>query len=146
VKTRILVFTAMTRTDLVIKTLDAGASGYVLKGSNPQELIQGLNAVYNGEIFITSSLACKLVEEQRIASYRKARGTEIKLSIREAQITAMLARGWTNRQIASELKLGEKTVKNYMTILMHKLNARNRLEVLLAAQKLGGDVEPIVRH
>jgi DNA-binding NarL/FixJ family response regulator len=146
VKTRVLVFTAMTRTDLVIKTLDAGASGYVLKGSSPQELIQGINAVHKGEIFITSSLACKLVEEQRIASYRKATGTQIKLSIREAQITAMLARGWTNRQIASELKLGEKTVKNYMTILMQKLNARNRLEVLLAAQKLDHEVEPFVRH
>ncbi|MBO9127186.1 response regulator transcription factor [Rhizobium sp. 16-488-2a] len=146
VTTRVLVFTAMTRTDLVIKTLDAGASGYVLKGSNPQELIQGLNAVHNGEIFITSSLACRLVEEQRMASYKRATGTEIKLSIREAQIIAMLARGWTNRQIACELKLGEKTVKNYMTILMHKLNARNRLEVLLAAQKLGGDIEPAVRH
>ena len=51
----------------------------------------------------------------------------------------MLLRGATNKQIAADLQIGEKTVKNYMTILMQKLHARNRLEVLIAAQKLEVD-------
>ncbi len=62
----------------------------------------------------------------------------------------LLLRGYTNRQISVGLGIGEKTVKNYMTILMQKLHARNRLEVLIAAQKLEvdnrGENESISRH
>ena len=145
-KTKVLAFSAMSRSDIAIKALDAGASGYILKGSSPQELIEGVKAVHRGETFITRALACKLVEEQRLASLRVAAGPPVKLSIREAQIIAMLTRGCTNRQIASELKISEKTVKNYMTILMQKLNVRNRLEVLIAAQKLDHDGASDLRH
>ena len=70
--------------------------------------------------------------------------------VREGQIVGMLMRGATNKQIAADLRIGEKTVKNYMTILMQKLHARNRLEVLIAAQKLEvddhQDREPMLRH
>jgi DNA-binding NarL/FixJ family response regulator len=145
-RTKFLAFSAMSRSDLAIRMLDSGASGYVLKGSSPQELLEAVRAVHRGEIFITRDLACKLVEEQRLASLRIATGAPVKLSVREAQIIAMLTRGFTNRQIALELNLGEKTVKNYMTILMQKLNARNRLEVLIAAQKLDHDREHGLRH
>ncbi len=145
-KTKVLAFSAMSRSDIAIKALDAGASGYILKGSSPQELIEGVKAVHRGETFITHGLACKLIEEQRLASLRVAAGPPVKLSIREAQIIAMLTRGCSNRQIACELKIGEKTVKNYMTILMQKLNVRNRLEVLIAAQKLGHDQATAPRH
>jgi DNA-binding NarL/FixJ family response regulator len=145
-KTKFLAFSAMSRSDLAIKTLDAGASGYILKGSSAHELIEGVKAVHRGEIFITRDLACKLVDEQRLASLRVAAGAPVKLSIREAQIIAMLTRGCTNRQIALELKISEKTVKNYMTVLMQKLNVRNRLEVLIAAQKLDHDQTPSLRH
>ncbi|WP_436115489.1 helix-turn-helix domain-containing protein [Phyllobacterium sp. LjRoot231] len=64
------------------------------------------------------------------------------------QIVRLLLRGFPNREIAVGLGIGEKTVKNYMTILMQKLHARNRLEVLIAAQKLevGGHGEPMSRH
>jgi DNA-binding CsgD family transcriptional regulator len=60
----------------------------------------------------------------------------VRFSIREDQIVRLLLRGKTNKEIAVSLKISEKTVKNYMTILMQKLNARNRLEVVIAAQAL----------
>ena len=60
----------------------------------------------------------------------------VRFSIREDQIVRLLLRGKTNKEIAISLKISEKTVKNYMTILMQKLNARNRLEVVIAAQAL----------
>ena len=60
----------------------------------------------------------------------------VRFSIREDQIVRLLLRGKTNKEIAIALKISEKTVKNYMTILMQKLNARNRLEVVIAAQAL----------
>ena len=72
----------------------------------------------------------------RNASLRKVAAQAIKLSIREEQIVRLLLRGRTNKEIAAGLGIGEKTVKHYMTILMQKLQARNRLEVVIAAQKL----------
>jgi len=146
IRTRILVFTANTGSDYAVRALNAGASGYVLKGSSIQELIQAIAAVHRGDMFITPAFACKVIEELKIASLRKKAGGDVKLSIREGQIIGMLLRGFTNKQIATGLNIGEKTVKNYMTILMQKLNARNRLEVLIAAQKLEGGGEALPRH
>ncbi|MGO4438786.1 LuxR C-terminal-related transcriptional regulator [Rhizobium sp. RAF56] len=149
-KTKFLAFTALARSDFAVRALNVGASGYVLKGSDAGELIQGVRAVHNGETFITPAFACKVIEELKIASLRKTATGAVKLSTREGQIVAMLLRGATNKQIAADLQIGEKTVKNYMTILMQKLHARNRLEVLIAAQKLEVDDHhdwgPALRH
>ncbi|KQW67264.1 MULTISPECIES: response regulator transcription factor [unclassified Ensifer] len=145
-RTRFLAFSAMSKSDIAINALKAGASGYVVKGTSPQELIDAVKAVQRGEIFISRDLACKLIEHHRMASLRAAAGPPVKFSLREGQIIAMLTRGCTNRQIAVELKIGEKTVKNHMTALMQKLNVRNRLEVLIATQKLDRDELPAPRH
>jgi DNA-binding CsgD family transcriptional regulator len=67
---------------------------------------------------------------------RRVAAEAVRFSIREEQIVRLLLRGNTNKEIAASLKISEKTVKNYMTILMQKLNARNRLEVVIAAQAL----------
>ncbi|ATU94433.1 response regulator [Phyllobacterium zundukense] len=147
---KVVAFTAMTGSDYAVRALNAGASGYVLKGSSAEELIQGVRAAHCGETYITPGFACKVIEALRIASLRKAANAPIKLSLREEQIVRLLLRGYTNRQISVGLGIGEKTVKNYMTILMQKLHARNRLEVLIAAQKLEvdnrGENESISRH
>lgn len=146
---KVVAFTAMTGSDYAVRALNAGASGYILKGSSAEELIQGVRAAHCGETYITPSFACKVIEALRISSLRKA-GAPIKLSLREEQIVRLLLRGYTNRQISVGLGIGEKTVKNYMTILMQKLHARNRLEVLIAAQKLEvdnrGDNDSVARH
>ncbi|MRG55394.1 two component transcriptional regulator, LuxR family [Phyllobacterium sp. YR620] len=134
--TKVVAFTAMTGSDYAVRALHAGAKGYVLKGSSADELIQGVRAAHSGETYITPAFAIKVIEALRIASLRKRAAGPIKLSIREEQIVSLLLRGRTNREIAIGLGIGEKTVKNYMTILMQKLHARNRLEVLIAAQKL----------
>lgn len=149
-KTKFLAFTALARSDYAVRALSVGASGYVLKGSDAGELIQGVRAVHNGDTFITPAFAGKVIEEMKINSLRKMATGAVKLSSREGQIVGMLLRGATNKQIAADLQIGEKTVKNYMTILMQKLHARNRLEVLIAAQKLDVDDHhewtPTLRH
>ncbi|PSH61247.1 MULTISPECIES: response regulator [Phyllobacterium] len=146
--TKVVAFTAMTGSDHAVRALNAGASGYILKGSSAEELLQGVRAAHCGETYITPGFAYKVIEALRTASMRKVAAGPIKLSIREEQIVRLLLRGRTNREIAIGLGIGEKTVKNYMTILMQKLHARNRLEVLIAAQKLEVDNrgEPISRH
>lgn len=140
-KTKIVAFTAATGVNSAIRALDAGANGYVLKGSSAQELIQAVEAVRHGETYITQSFASQVIAALRNASLRRVAAEAVRLSIREDQIVRLLLRGKTNREIASALQISEKTVKNYMTVLMQKLNARNRLEVVIAAKAMSEQSE-----
>jgi DNA-binding NarL/FixJ family response regulator len=134
--TKVVAFTAATGVDTAIRALDAGANGYVLKGSNAQELIQAVESVRQGETYITQNFASQVIAALRNAPLRRVAAEVVQFSIREDQIVRLLLRGRTNKEIAISLKISEKTVRNYMTILMQKLNARNRLEVVIAAQAM----------
>ena len=134
--TKIVAFTGATGVDCAIRALDAGATGYVLKGSSPQELIQAIESIRHGETYITRSFASQVIAGLRNASVRRVAAQAVRFNIREEQIIRLLLRGKTNKEIAIGLRISEKTVKNYMTILMQKLSARNRLEVVIAAQAM----------
>ena len=134
--TKIVAFTAATGVDTAIRALDAGANGYVLKGSSADELLRAVEAVRHGETYITQNFASQVIAALRNETVRRVAAEAVRFSIREEQIVRLLLRGNTNKQIAGALGISEKTVKNYMTILMQKLNARNRLEVVIAAQAL----------
>ena len=134
--TKVLVFTASSGIDYAVRALDAGANGYVLKGSTDEDLFAAIDSVVAGETFITPSLAAKVIASLRNQSSRKTAAQPLKLTVREDQIVKLLLCGRTNKEIASQLQIGEKTVKHYMTALMQKLNVRNRVEVVIAAQKL----------
>ena len=131
---KILVFTASDRVDHAINALESGANGYLLKGSTLEELIGAVSTVLKGETFVTPSLSGKIISS---LSSKKPEAEQVKLSSREEQIIRLLMRGLTNKEIALILAIGEKTVKHYMTILMQKMNARNRVEVVIAAQQIG---------
>lgn len=137
-ETKIVVFTASAGIDHAVRALEAGATGYVLKGSTDDELMQAIDTVLAGETFITPSFASKVIAALRAASVRRTAAQKVKLSVREEQIVRLLLLGRTNKEIAQRLQISEKTVKHYMTLLMQKLQARNRVEVVLAAQELGG--------
>ncbi len=140
-KTKVLVFTAVTAVEHAIAALEAGAKGYVLKGSQEDELEQAIRTVHAGETFVTPNFAASVVAGIRAAALRQAATVALRLSIREEQVLRLLLLGKTNREIAAALKISDKTVKHYMTLLMQRLNARNRIEVVLAAQELGIDVK-----
>jgi DNA-binding NarL/FixJ family response regulator len=133
---KIVVFTASTNTDHAIQALEAGAKAYVLKGSPAVELIEAIETACRGEIYITPSFAAKVIGAVQSKALEKKTAQSAKLSTREDQIVRLLLCGKQNREIARALSLSEKTVKCYMTHLMQKLNARNRLEVVLAARRL----------
>jgi DNA-binding NarL/FixJ family response regulator len=135
---KVIAFTAETGVEFAIRALDAGAHAYVLKRGNPQELLYAIRSVNDGETYITQSFASKVIAALRDTSLRRRAAEAVKFSLREDQIVRALLRGGTNRQIALALKISEKTVKHYMTFVMQKLNARNRVEVIIAAQKLSG--------
>lgn len=131
---RILVFTASDKIDDCQAVIARGAGGYVVKGSSGGELFHALQAVVEGAEYISSSLAARLFREiQQRKSNPKS--VEMTLSHREDQIVRHLMRGASNRDIAEKLQISEKTVKSYMTQIMQKCHARNRLEVVLNLQK-----------
>lgn len=134
--TKVVVFTGLVGVENALRALEVGASGFVSKSSTVPELIRALHSVVGGETYITQSFATQVITALRDSSLRKRAAAAIKLSIREDQIVRLLLRGKTNKEIANQLSISEKTVKHYMTILMQKLNARNRIEVVLAAQSL----------
>lgn len=141
----ILVFTASDRIDHAMSAIAAGANGYVLKGSTLQELTSAMATVLGGDTFITPSFASKVIASIS-APAAKALPLQVQLSVREEQIVKLLLKGCTNKEIAQNLSISDKTVKHYMTILMQKLSVRNRVEVVIAAQSLGsGRAMPTVR-
>lgn len=141
---RIITFTAAPGVDYAVSALEAGARGYVSKACTPDELIGAARAVTAGATYVSQNFASEVITALRNASVRRIAMQALKLSAREDQIVQFLLSGKTNKEIASRLGITERTVKHYMTVLMQKLNARNRVEVVLAAQNLTRPASPSV--
>ena len=136
---KVVAFTASVDVDAAIRALEAGASGYVVKGVTAQELISGIQAVLTGETYIAPVFEEKVRAALNDSKTRRIASEAISFSKREHQIVRLLISGKTNKEIAIQLQLKEKTVKHYMTIVMSKLNARNRVQAMMTAQKLNID-------
>lgn len=132
-KTRVLIFTAYADVDLALRALDAGAHGFVLKGRPSEELFDAIDTVSKGGLYISPDFSPKLLSGLRNRSRRE--NATVKLSPREQQLLDCLFEGMSNKEIARQLELTEKTVKHYMTNLMGKLHVHSRLEVVVAAQR-----------
>lgn len=141
---KVIAFTASSGINHAINALQAGANGYVLKGSPLESLKEAIDAIMAGETYISKGFATKV-----IAALASPQGAGIKLSVREEQIVALLLDSRTNREMARQMNLSEKTIKNYMTLLMQKLKVRNRVGLVMAARGLplagarGNDVDRI---
>ena len=130
--TRVVVLTAYSSVQSAIKVLDAGAMGFVLKGNSFDDLFEAVEAVLRGDIYVTQKF---FAEVMALLRNEAAPVAPIRLNVRELQIIKHLMEARTNREIAQALSINEQTVKNYMHGLMTKLSARNRVEVVIAAQK-----------
>jgi two-component system, NarL family, nitrate/nitrite response regulator NarL len=128
-ETKVVVCTAFSSVDSAMRALDAGASGFVLKTSGADEFYAAANSVHRGDLFITGEYASQVMRGLRNRKQQEPAGASVKLSVREQQIVDLLHDAHTNREIAATLAISEKTVKRYMTTLMQKLHARNRVEV-----------------
>ncbi len=134
-KTKLIAFTASANIDTAISTLEAGVLGYVLKGSTLNELTEAIRQVHNGETYMSPRVAANVVAGLQVNARARTAPT-VRFSRREEDVLRFLLQGCTNKEIAHSLSLSEKTVKHYMTVLMQKLDVRNRVEVVLAAQGL----------
>ncbi len=132
-----VVLTVSESEDDVLEAFKAGARGYVLKGVSGPELIRIVRSVYNGETYITPNLAATLLLDSKARGAREESETNPldELSQRESEILGHVAQGLSNKKIAAELFLSEKTIKHYMSNILQKLHVHNRVEAALLAQK-----------
>jgi DNA-binding NarL/FixJ family response regulator len=134
---KLLFLTVSERQEDVTAALDAGVRGYILKGISGPDLIRTIRTVVAGETYITPEFAARLLASPLSkAKPEAAAGNHQQLSMREEQVLRELSLGLTNKEIARKLNLTEKTVKHYMSGVLQKLSARNRVEAIVAATKL----------
>ena len=132
---KLIMLTASENEKDVMSALQAGANAYILKGIGGMELIKIVRQVSAGETFITPSLATNILMHSYNDKAPEKFDLLDKLNKRESEILKALERGLTNKKIADELFLSEKTIKHYMTSILQKLQVKNRVEAALIAQK-----------
>ena len=118
--------------------LHAGAHGYVMKGITGPELVKTIKAVHGGERYISPELAWRLVTRPAPAPVED----RPHLSLREQQVLDHTSKGLSNQEIAQILGLAVGTIKYYKTLVFKKMGARNRLEAILAADKIAKQCFP----
>jgi DNA-binding NarL/FixJ family response regulator len=134
---RLLFLTVSERMEDVTAALEAGVRGYVLKGIGGPDLVRTIRSVAAGETYITPDFAARLLTTPAARTKDRDERAPIEaLTIREEQILREVSLGLTNKEIARKLDLSEKTIKHYMSGVLHKLSARNRVEAIVASRRL----------
>lgn len=137
---RVIILTTFDEDEYVFEGLRAGALGYLLKAISGAELATAIRTVAAGGALIDPAVTRKVVTEfaRRTQPARPLdAGLAEPLSARELDILKLLAQGHTNREISQHLFLAEGTVKNYVTVLLQKIGARDRTQAALRARELG---------
>ena len=139
---RILVLTSFAEDEKVFPAIKAGALGYLLKDSSPQELLQGIRNVYNGEASLHPTIARKLMRE--LNQPPSLPPTTDPLTEREVEVLRLVAQGLSNDDIADKLVVSERTVRTHVSHILDKLHLANRTQMALYAlregiAKLGGN-------
>ena len=136
---RVVVLTISADDDDVMNAVMAGACGYLLKDSSIQELIAGIRAASEGESLISPQIAAKVLQRLRAQSKDADAAETIRaeLSDRELQVLKLIANGKDNAQIARELFISPKTVKNHISNILMKLQIENRIQAAVYAVRSG---------
>jgi DNA-binding NarL/FixJ family response regulator len=136
---RVVVLTISADDEDVMNAVLAGACGYLLKDASIQELIAGIRAASEGESLISPQIAAKVLQRLRAQSkdVDAAETIRAELSDRELQVLKLIANGKDNAQIASELFISPKTVKNHISNILMKLQIENRIQAAVYAVRSG---------
>jgi DNA-binding NarL/FixJ family response regulator len=135
-RTRVVVLTISDQDEDVMDAILAGACGYLLKDSSIQDLMQGIRAASIGEALISPHIAAKVLQRIRATGVpTDAGGPE--LSERETEVLRLIANGMDNAQIAEDLHISPKTVKNHISNILMKLQIENRIQAAVYAVRRG---------
>lgn len=132
---RILVLTSFAEDEKVFPAMKAGALGYLLKDSSPDELVEAIRNVHRGASSLHPTIARKLIDE--LSRPSDLPPTETPLTGREADVLKLVARGFTNQEIADKLVLSEWTVRTHVRNILEKLHLANRTQAALYALREG---------
>ena len=137
--TRVLVLTISVEDDDVMNAVMAGACGYLLKDSSIHQLIAGIRAAARGESLISPQIAAKLLQRLRAQTTDTGAAATIlaELSDRELEVLRLIANGKDNAEIARELFISPKTVKNHISNILMKLQIENRIQAAVYAVRSG---------
>jgi DNA-binding NarL/FixJ family response regulator len=137
-QTRILILTTFERDEYVFEALRSGASGFLLKNASPEQLIEAVKVVSQGEGLLAPSVTRRLIEEFAKRPAVAPRTPELSgLTEREAEVLRMLARGMSNAEIADALFVGEATIKTHVSNILTKLDLRDRVQAVVYAYESG---------
>lgn len=128
---RILVLTSFVSDDKVFPAIKAGALGYLLKDSEPADLIQAIEQVNRGEPSLHPSIAAKVLQELRRPAQKTPPPNA--LTAREVEVVRLVAKGMSNREIAAQLTTTEATIKTHVSSILSKLHLANRVQAALYA-------------
>jgi two-component system, NarL family, response regulator LiaR len=131
----ILVLTSFAEEDNVFPAIRAGAIGYLLKDSSPQQLLQAIYDVYRGESSLHPTIALKMIRELSRQSNQER--SESPLTDREVEVLKLVAQGLTNQEIANRLTISEWTVRTHVRNILGKLHLANRTQATLYALREG---------
>jgi len=126
--TKVIMLTSYADEEAVFASILAGAAGYLLKQTRGQTLAEAVEAVARGESLLDTAVTHKVMERVRSAGTRTVDDPLTSLSEQEHKILLLIADGKTNKEIAEEIFLSDKTVKNYVSSILSKLNLRRRAE------------------
>lgn len=132
---RILALTSFAADDKVFPAIKAGALGYLLKDSAPEELVQAIRQVYRGEPSLHPVIARKVLQELKRPSVQPPPSDP--LTDREVEVLRLVARGLSNQQIAERLTIMEVTVRTHISNILSKLHLANRVQAALYAVREG---------
>lgn len=136
----IIIVTMYDDDDCLFETIKAGANGYVLKTTPVDQLLVNIKTVAEGNSLLNSNIARRVLDEfARLAESRKQRENQAltTLTSRETEILNLIARGNANKEIARKLFISEKTVKNHISHIYHKLHCNDRAHAVLEGVTLG---------
>jgi DNA-binding NarL/FixJ family response regulator len=137
--THVIVLTTFDDDESIFDGLRAGAVGYLLKDVSSEKLFEAIRTAADGHYFLLPSVTAKVVAEFARLSLASVPTQELAnpLSTREIEILGLVAAGLSNREIAERLVISEGTVKNHLTNILSKLNARDRMQAVARARESG---------
>ena len=138
--TKVLMLTASKDEGKVLKSLQAGAKGYLSKDTSTSSLIKAIKVVHKDQLWVQRKLVARFFNGDFVGDLGKEdRQDKAKANLtpREQDILLLLTKGFTNKEIANDLFISEKTVRNHLTKVFRKLNVNRRIEAIFAAIKLG---------
>jgi DNA-binding NarL/FixJ family response regulator len=139
-ETKILMLTARKHETTIVRALDAGAQGYLSKNTSASDLVKAINVVYNNELWVERKLLAKYFNgdvRSEIEGEDQQQNMQGNLTPREQDVLHLLIKGYTNKEIANDLFISEKTVKSHLNKVFKKLNVSRRLEAIICAIKIG---------